>query len=297
MAGFPAVKHSHYQDYRPEHTQVCEAALLTVWEILDDYRADLVIIGGLVPRYICKPPPGELTANTLDVDLGLAIAVRGTAHNRIATRLDDQGFKTKPRELPAGVLPMAKFYRQFGSLELCIEFLAERGLPSGSSVLVLDNMYVPTITGIGRAFDLKRTVTIAGMSLQGVASTQEVAICEIGPFLCLKLQIFAEDSLARAGKDAFDIIHSVIHYDGGAEKALTQFAAEKGVNPAFPASLKGLERAFNGERSAASVAYADFCMGGLRGAGSLDDFDLRYAQRAQEALLVGARLRQAAGLE
>jgi hypothetical protein len=288
------MKHPHLQDYRPEHTQLCEAALLTVWDILDDYRDDLVLIGGLVPRFICKPPREELAAGTLDVDLGIAVGVRGTAHQRIASRLGELGFVTKPPQLPPGASPLAKFYRTYDAMELGVEFLADRPTPESPAIVTLDNMAVPAIPGIGSALARKRAVPIEGRTLQGGESRQRVSVCDVGPFLCLKLQAYATGGAERAGKDVFDVVHSVIHYAEGADAALAGFAAELGVNPAWIPSVRALRKGFGHEPSAAAIAYAEFCLGGLRGSGPVEDFDFRYAQRLQEAALVGGRLLQAA---
>jgi hypothetical protein len=54
-------KHSYYD---PEHTELCEKALVEVWQNLRDYEDSLVFLGGLVPRFFAilrpmnrNPPP------------------------------------------------------------------------------------------------------------------------------------------------------------------------------------------------------------------------------------------------
>jgi hypothetical protein len=71
------MRYETYSDYDPRHTGLAESAFLTVWAGLGRWREDLVLIGGLVPKYLC----GDLTAQlnlprpaTLDVDLGIALA-------------------------------------------------------------------------------------------------------------------------------------------------------------------------------------------------------------------------------
>ena len=49
------MKKEHYEDYSAEETARSESALLTVWAVLHDFTEDLVLVGGLVPRYICRP--------------------------------------------------------------------------------------------------------------------------------------------------------------------------------------------------------------------------------------------------
>ena len=39
------MKHEHYQAYKAEDTEHAESALLTVWDVLADFRDDLVLVG------------------------------------------------------------------------------------------------------------------------------------------------------------------------------------------------------------------------------------------------------------
>lgn len=71
------MKHETYSEYAPRQTALAESAFLTLWSTLGAWHADLVLVGGLVPKYLC----GDLTQPrdlprpaTLDVDLGIALA-------------------------------------------------------------------------------------------------------------------------------------------------------------------------------------------------------------------------------
>jgi hypothetical protein len=73
------MKYETYSEYDPRHTALAERAFLTVWSTLGSWHGDLVLVGGLVPKYLC----GDLTQHrsmprpaTLDVDLGIALATR-----------------------------------------------------------------------------------------------------------------------------------------------------------------------------------------------------------------------------
>jgi hypothetical protein len=68
------VKYETHREYNPRGVALAERALLTVWAGLSSYQNDLVLIGGLVPKYLC----GDLSANrslprtvTLDADIGI----------------------------------------------------------------------------------------------------------------------------------------------------------------------------------------------------------------------------------
>lgn len=49
------MKYEHHNQYRPEDTARAESALLTVWAVLQPIRDEIVLVGGLVPRYTPSP--------------------------------------------------------------------------------------------------------------------------------------------------------------------------------------------------------------------------------------------------
>lgn len=46
-------KHPHHHAYPEGSTDFAVAALLTVWSSLRDYESDVVLVGGLVPKFLC----------------------------------------------------------------------------------------------------------------------------------------------------------------------------------------------------------------------------------------------------
>jgi hypothetical protein len=50
------MKLPHHQDYEGRDTDLCERALLTIWPHLGDFQPNLSLVGGLVPRYLCRDP-------------------------------------------------------------------------------------------------------------------------------------------------------------------------------------------------------------------------------------------------
>ena len=71
------MKYETYSEYDPHRTALAEAAFLTVWAGLRQWHDVLVLVGGMVPKYLC----GDLSGTrilprpaTLDVDLGIALA-------------------------------------------------------------------------------------------------------------------------------------------------------------------------------------------------------------------------------
>ncbi len=57
-------KHPHHHAYPEGSTDLAVSALLTVWSSLADYHDDIVLVGGLVPKFLCLYPPEVLPAVT-----------------------------------------------------------------------------------------------------------------------------------------------------------------------------------------------------------------------------------------
>ena len=78
-----AVKYETYSEYDPHRASLAESAFLTVWARLEQWHDDLVLVGGLVPKYLC----GDFTTQrtlprpaTLDVDFGISLAASGAQY-------------------------------------------------------------------------------------------------------------------------------------------------------------------------------------------------------------------------
>ena len=139
------MKYETYSEYDPRHTTLAESAFLTLWATLGAWHGDLVLVGGLVPKYLC----GDLTQHrslprpaTLDVDLGIALAPdsgqsgspwwepRGEGLNRSETQPARREKNSKEFPLSTGVLAEqhhAKLQQLLSSLPPSfIEKLAKR---------------------------------------------------------------------------------------------------------------------------------------------------------------------------
>lgn len=70
------MKYETHNEYSPQTVAFSEAALLTLCSILEPWQDDLVLVGGLVPRYICGDvaSPRDLPRPvTMDADFGIAL--------------------------------------------------------------------------------------------------------------------------------------------------------------------------------------------------------------------------------
>ncbi len=244
------MKLPRHRDYRSGDTDRSEAALLTVWPRLADFHEHLVLVGGLVPRYLCRRGlgEGEWQPRTLDVDLAIALAADGGMYAGLSERLESEGF----------VYARGRFSKQVGGFPLHVDLLTERPWPQAPSSAQVGDVAVSAFFGVDRALRVFRRHPVAGLDLSGAAVREEVKVCEAGPFLCLKLQAYARRD---ERKDVFDFVHTLRHYDGGPPEAALAFRAEDGVNLAYPVARRVLEERFMDEQSKGPRAYAEFCLG------------------------------------
>jgi hypothetical protein len=83
--------------YSPAAVQLVQATTLYIASKLGDLRDDFVIVGGLVPSLIIpqteQPTSRMLHVGTMDVDLGLAIAILDEQrYHELCERLRSAGF-------------------------------------------------------------------------------------------------------------------------------------------------------------------------------------------------------------
>lgn len=90
-------------------------------------------------------------------------------------------------------------------------------------------------------------------------------------------------------KDAFDILYTLRHYDGGTVAAISAFADElRRDNPAMPDALQCLKNHFGDESSSGPVRAAHF-VHGRQQVGEPEDITFQRTQIRQD-MVDGARL-------
>ena len=276
------MKYETYAEYNPRAVAQTLPAFLTVWSGLGTYHDDLVLLGGLVPHFICRHP---VSANalprpaTLDVDFGVALGASAEQYGSLSTDLRAQGFK------PSETYP-ERFEKTVTGFTVYVDFLVEFGnQPRGTRRV--DDVTANVMPGVVRALETARRVTIEGVDLLGAQQKVIARVCDAGPFLVLKLRAFLH---RQQGKDAFDLLYTLLHYDGGTAAAVEAFAEEATHNnPAFPDARRALETLFDGEDGPAAVKAAHFVFGAESSAESEDTF-LRRAQTQQDVVTAAQML-------
>ena len=58
------MKFETHAEYDPRQSEMVKRAFLSVWSSFTRWHDDLVLLGGLVPKFICKPLPDEAFRRT-----------------------------------------------------------------------------------------------------------------------------------------------------------------------------------------------------------------------------------------
>lgn len=276
------MKYETYSEYPPHQTGLAESAFLTVWAGLGQWHEHLVLVGGLVPKYLCRDMTTQRALPrpaTLDVDLGIALAAESGQYGNLLWELSGQGFK------PSKNHP-ARFEKIIESFTIPVDFLVEKS-PSEGGTLQIEDITAEIMPGVDRALATARRMLVTGTDLHGAEQKLTARICEIGPFLALKLRAFLR---RQQPKDAFDILYSVLHYDGGTEAAIASFTEElQQGNTASPDALRALQQLFANEDSPGPAKASHFVLGGA-GPHESEDVKYRRASIRQEMVDVAKKL-------
>ena len=283
------MKLNRHNDYDAQHTELCERVLLSVWQWLEDYHADLVLVGGMVPIYLSEQATDYVAAiddtylppRTIDVDVGIAIGAGGGMRDPISARLMHKGF------VPEGNLT-GRFVRQIDGMEVKLDFLAEKNSGGGAAVMV-DDVVAQATVGIERALATATTVEVTGLDLSGNQTSQSIRVASAGPFICLKLQAYADPD-RHAAKDVFDIVRMVIDHNQGFRAAIDSFFKENGRNPAYNDAIACLRRYFGNINADGPTAYAAFSTNCDSNGPDDPDKLMIFNQRKAEAWDVARRL-------
>lgn len=281
------MKFGSYTEYDSRKVGLAESALFTIWPNLEPWHDDLVLVGGLVPRYIC----GDVSAPrvlprpvTIDADMGIALGASAGGMSSLQFALLEKDFHKTTS--PEGLI---RYENKIGDYSVPVDFLTDAP-PNTHGTVIVDDIVASVLPGINRALKIARTVTVTGMDLAGNTQTATVRICEVGPFLAMKLRAFIH---REEGKDAFDILYTLLHYDRGTAAAVAAFVEEtRAENSACPDALRCLEKHFRSEASLAPTKAAQFFPGPVT---PNEPADIRFQRlQIQQEMVNAARLLKAA---
>lgn len=249
-----------HSDYDGETTARCERALLTLLGDLGPWRDRVYLVGGLAPRYLVGEVPEGARGHvgTVDVDLVIGLALGDETpetYRTLQNNLEKARFKQRE--------PSFRWARDVEGVTVLVEFLCEtaevepghifrpRGESTGSKLAAFN------VRGAHLVRDDFIRRDIEGERLDGGGRSRvTVRVANVLPYTVLKIFAFQE---RHENKDAYDLVFTLLHYEGG-PRAAGRAAAASAVaeRQQVTEAVRLLEERFRDARQDGPSAYASF---------------------------------------
>ena len=229
----------HHSDHSGDELLSVENALVQAWAALENFRQDLVVVGGLAIHYHTrhKADPIYRPATTLDVDFGITLAADAGMAAPAGFALAMADFKENKQ---------GRIFKKSDHGELYLDFLTEHP-PRRAGTRNVSDLQASICPGINGALVSPIRREVCGFDHHGDARTFQIPFCDYGPLLVLKINAFAGRSSTKKAKDAYDILALVHSCEDGAEKAVASFGKEKSSgNSGMATALATLKNDFSG---------------------------------------------------
>lgn len=248
-------KFDQFDAYPARGLSAAESVLLTVWPTLQRHHEDIVLVGGLAVHYLTKEQSkGWPGAVTMDVDLGLSLAVDDDRYGSIMEDMKGLGFKyDEDME--------NRLVREVDGLKMYLDFMTDSGTrPTGTTRV--GDVVTSSVPGLNRALSEREVVVVEGRDFYGTEKRMEIPVCGIGPLLVLKLNAFGGPVGRCHPKDAYDVLLCVTSYSGGAAKAIEAFKAEADLdNNGYAYAVTALKNDFSDVGADGPTRASDFLQG------------------------------------
>lgn len=220
-------KYSSASEYDKKSLELIQQACLYVATKLGDLLDDLVVVGGLVPSLLIPESSledeEEAHVGTMDLDLGLALAVLNTKRYKDLTeRFRRAGFRPDVNEAGNTILQRWQYTQEAG-IKITIDFLVPASLPTdkGGSLRHIEPDFAAIITpGLELAFEDRQKVTLKGQTIIGDHAQRDIWVCGPAAFIVLKSLAFDQRG---EDKDAYDLYYVVRNYGRGVEDVFRYF--------------------------------------------------------------------------
>jgi len=258
-------------EYTPAAVAACEKALRTLITKIGPWGAQIVLIGGLAPKYLVGIVPSEfpphIGTTDLDVVVGVALETEeDAAYRTLHKNLIETGFHVSV-DPDTGRETTFSWERQVDGVRVALEFFCPVG--DGTEGKLRRNPG----EGIGSRISAIRTrgaelaafdyitVRLNGETLDGggIREGVPVKVANILPFLVLKSFALAERD---KDKDAYDIVWTLNVYPDGPEGVVNAAKESPVVNHAdVQPAMDALAATFRTPDHAGPAKYARFEVG------------------------------------
>jgi len=260
--------------YTPEAVAACEKALRTLLAKIGPWGTRIVLVGGLVPRYLVRAVPEGVNPHVGTTDLDVVIGVALTAD-------DEETYRTLQANLAE-----ARFHPAKNERGEDVSFRWQRDDVDG--IIVTVEFFCPV--GEGEPGHLrKRPVEAAGAKISAIRlagaelaggdfvtvplpgevldqggrrEDVTVRVANILPFVALKSLALAE---REKDKDAYDLVWTLSAFDGGPTgAAIAARASPVRDQPLIASAIRRLGEHFGTVESVGPARYARFFLGVTR---------------------------------
>lgn len=205
---------SHYSDYDPATTQMCERVLVTLLGDIGPWSKWVTLVGGLAPRYIVGAlPRGVQHVGTNDIDVVLQIAL---------SDIEAEGYRTLATNLgKAGFTPGESSYqwmRKIEQYEIVLEFLCDTDRVEPGRIFkpkdqkAGSGLGAVNIPGASLAIADAKIHRLKAERVDGGSSEVELRVTNLLPFIVLKIQAFQD---RHEPKDVYDLVFCLIQHSDG----------------------------------------------------------------------------------
>ena len=202
-----SAKPSTQAGYSSDDLALVRQTCLYVFTKLGDLCDEVVVVGGLAPYLLVNQddlPMGlELHVGTMDLDLGLSLAIFGEKrYQHLTARLREAGFGpgTNANREPQQQTWIINLGRPV-TIDFLISQQSESDRP-GANVHIESDFAAFTTPGLDLAFRDQRLVSLSGYTLLEERANRVIPVCGPGAFTVLKALAFANRG---TNKDAYDL--------------------------------------------------------------------------------------------
>ena len=250
----------HSSSYDADTTARCERVLLTLLGDLGPWRERIYLVGGLAPRYLIGqlPEGAQPHVGTTDIDLviGLALGDETPATYRtLQNNLEKACFVQRE--------PSFRWARDVDGVNVLVEFLCEteevepgrifrpKGESTGSRLGAFN------VRGAHLVRDDFIECGIEGERLDGGGHSRVIVrVANVLTYTVLKILAFQD---RHENKDAYDLVFTLLNYEGGPRAAGHHAAASPVIQHAQVVQALGLlADRFGDIRQDGPSAYASF---------------------------------------
>src|SRR3989339_79635 len=228
--------------YQTVQTELAERVLLEAWSLLGDYRDYLVLIGGLVPRYLCPGVLADPHCGSMDVDFGISLAVADIhVYTSIVASLKKMGFV--PGKNERGRDRMHSFEKTIEGKLLNIDFLTVKYDGPKESLMrgVTEELRAIQVEGLGLALNSPLSIPISGELLSGGRVDFKFRVCRPFPFVVLKALSFENRG---EGKDVYDLVYVLRHFQSSTKAVVENAVADEIREPSVRHCMEVLSSRF-----------------------------------------------------